>query len=162
MKKSMLTYVGVGANLGDAEKTVCMAMIAMQSIPDTTWKASSSLFSSAPIDATGDNFINAVVVLDTLLDAEELLRQLQKIEQQFGRQRPFKNAPRTLDLDLLLFGNEKIETETLSVPHPRITERAFVLHPLQELNDKIEIPGKGPAIQYLKDVADQIIYRHYA
>lgn len=161
MNKPVLTYVGVGANLGDTATTVSQAIVAMQAIPDTTWKASSSLFSSAPVDATGDDFINAVVALDTCLEAEELLRQLQKIELQFGRERPFRNAPRTLDLDLLLYGSEKIMTENLNVPHPRMTERAFVLRPLLELNSKIEIPGKGPAMQFLAGVADQTIHSLY-
>ena len=159
MNKPVLAYVGIGANLGDTAMTVSQAIVAMRAIPETTWKASSSLFSSAPVDATGGDYINAVVALDTWLDAEELLRELQKIELQFGRERPFRNAPRTLDLDLLLYGSEKIMTENLNVPHPRMTERAFVLLPLLELNSKIEIPGQGTVMQFLAGVADQTIYQ---
>ena len=158
-EKSVLAYVGIGANLGNTTQTVSLAIAAMQAIPHTTSKGSSSLFASAPVDATGDDFINAVVALDTRLEAEELLMQLQKIELQFGRERSTRNAPRTLDLDLLIYGSEEIMSETLHVPHPRMTERAFVLQPLLELNNKIEIPGKGLAIQYLNGVADQIIHK---
>ena len=159
MKKPVLAYVGIGANLGDPVQTVAQAMLAMQLIPETTPKSSSSLFASAPVNATGNDFINAVIALETLLDAEELLEQLQKIEQKFGRERPFKNAPRTLDLDLLLYGTATIENDILSVPHPHMTERAFVLCPLVELDNDIEIPGKGKARQYLTCVADQAISR---
>ena len=126
-EKTVQAYVGIGANIGNSTQTVSLAINAMQAMPDTIWKASSSLFASAPVDATGDDFINAVVALDTQLEPEELLRQLQKIELQFGRERSTRNAPRTLDLDLLLYGSEEITTATLHVPHPRMTERAFVL-----------------------------------
>lgn len=159
MTEPVLAYIGIGANLGDAIQTITRAITAMQAIPATTWKASSSLFTSAPVNAAGNDFTNAVVALETTLTAEELLLRLQKIEQQFGRERPFKNAPRTLDLDLLLYGSQTIANTVLSVPHPHMTERAFVLCPLFELNPDIEIPGKGLARNYLAAVADQRIHR---
>jgi 2-amino-4-hydroxy-6-hydroxymethyldihydropteridine diphosphokinase len=119
--------------------------------------ASSSLFASAPIDAGGADFVNAVARIDTGLAAETLLSELQKIEQAFGRERPFRNAPRTLDLDLLLYGQAQIQSSSLEVPHPRMTGRAFVLKPLLELDAAIHIPGKGQAKDFLADVQDQRI-----
>lgn len=152
-------YVGIGANLGDAIESVRQAIAAMHHIAQTTWVASSSLYASAPVDATGPDFINAVVRLDTRLDAESLLKHLQDIERQYGRERPFRNAPRTLDLDLLLMGSTQMHSATLELPHPRLTQRAFVLEPLLELDAGLVIPGKGPASAYLEKVADQVITR---
>ena len=150
-------YVGIGANLGDPAQTVRSAIAALQELADTRLSASSSLFASAPIDAGGSDFVNAVARIDTGLAAETLLSELQKIEQAFGRERPFRNAPRTLDLDLLLYGQAQIQSSRLEVPHPRMTGRAFVLKPLLELDAAIHIPGKGQAQDFLADVQDQRI-----
>ena len=150
-------YVGIGANLGDPAQTVRSAIAALQGLADTRFSASSSLFASAPIDAGGSDFVNAVARIDTGLAAETLLSELQKIEQAFGRERPFRNAPRTLDLDLLLYGQAQIQSSRLEVPHPRMTGRAFVLKPLLELDAAIHIPGKGQAQDFLADVQDQRI-----
>lgn len=150
-------YVGIGANLGNAVQSVEQAILAISALPHTRCFARSSLFSSAPVDAQGNDFINAVVRIDTGLDAEELLRQLQAIEHAFGRERPFRNAPRTLDLDLLLIGQTKILSGTLELPHPRMTQRAFVLKPLLEIDADVTIPGMGAAASYLPGVASQII-----
>ncbi len=150
-------YVGIGANLGDPAQTVRSAIAALQELADTRLSASSSLFASAPIDAGGSDFVNAVARIDTGLAAETLLSELQKIEQAFGRERPFRNAPRTLDLDLLLYGQAQIQSSSLEVPHPRMTGRAFVLKPLLELDAAIYIPGKGQAQDFLSDVQDQRI-----
>jgi 2-amino-4-hydroxy-6-hydroxymethyldihydropteridine diphosphokinase len=150
-------YVGIGANLGDPAQTVRSAIAALQELADTRLSASSSLFASAPIDAGGSDFVNAVARIDTGLAAETLLSELQKIEQAFGRERPFRNAPRTLDLDLLLYGQASIQSSSLEVPHPRMTGRAFVLKPLLELDAAIHIPGKGQAQDFLADVQDQRI-----
>lgn len=152
-------YIGVGANLGDARRQVQDAIAQLQSLPETRFGAQSSLFRSAPIDADGDDYVNAVVQLETRLPAEDLLLALQAIEQDFGRQRSYVNAPRTLDLDLLLYGSQTIATNTLQVPHPRMTQRAFVLIPLLQINPLIQIPGHGPAHQFAPAVADQIIAR---
>ncbi len=157
MITTVSAYVGIGANLGNPEHTVRRAILALQDLTDTRVSASSSLFVSAPIDATGSDFVNAVARIDTGLAAEILLLELQKIELAFGRERPFRNAPRTLDLDLLLYGQTQIQTRSLEVPHPRMTDRAFVLRPLLELDAAIHIPGKGQAQDFLASVQDQRI-----
>lgn len=157
MTAMVSAYVGIGANLGDSLQTVRLAIRALQGLADTRLSASSSLFASAPIDATGSDFVNAVARIDTSLEAETLLLELQKIEQAFGRERPFRNAPRTLDLDLLLYGQAQIQSSGLEVPHPRMTGRAFVLKPLLELDATIHIPGKGHAQDFLAGVQDQRI-----
>ena len=96
--------------------------------------------------------------LDTALNAESLLTELQKIELDFGRERPFRNAPRTLDLDILLYGDQQIATDNLVVPHPRMTSHAFVLIPLLELDEKIYIPGQGLANQFVDKLKNQVIH----
>lgn len=155
---TVTAYIGIGANLGNPEQTVRHAIIALQDLNPTRPSVSSSLFASAPVDAGGDDFINAVVRIDTDLSADDLLSALQKIEQTFGRERPFRNAPRTLDLDLLLYGQAQIQSSRLEVPHPRMTDRAFVLMPLLELDAGIHIPGKGHARDFLADVKTQRIH----
>jgi len=156
--ESVTSYVGVGSNLGDALHNVSAALAALHHLPQTQLHSHSSLFRSAPIDATGDDFINAVARVDSQLSAESLLAELQKIELSFGRERPFRNAPRTLDLDLLLYGDVKIATDILVVPHPRMTTRAFVILPLLELDPKVLIPGHGLASNYVKGLSDQAIH----
>ena len=157
MTSTVAAYVGIGANLGDAAVSVKQAMTALSTLPQTELTAVSSLYASAPVDAGGDDYVNAVVRISTHLGADTLLQALQKIEQDFGRERSVRNAPRTLDLDLLLYGQAEIASATLEVPHPRMTARAFVLLPLLELDPVISIPGKGAAASYLAGVADQII-----
>ena len=157
MTARVSAYVGIGANLGNPEQAVRRAILALHELADTRLSASSSLFASAPVDAGGSDFINAVARIDTGLSAETLLSELQKIEQSFGRERPFRNAPRTLDLDLLLYGQAQIQSSHLEVPHPRMTDRAFVLKPLLELDGAIHIPGKGNAQDFLNSVQDQRI-----
>ncbi len=153
------TYVGLGANLGDARSQVLRAIAQLETVPNTRVSAQSNLFRSAPIDAAGDDFINAVVQLQTRLPASELLLALQAIEHDFGRQRPYPNAPRTLDLDLLLYGDQTIASATLQVPHPRMTQRAFVLIPLLQIDPLIRIPGHGAAHLFAPAVADQAVQR---
>ncbi len=126
-------FVGLGANLGDAAATVRAAFDALSELPDTVCVARSSLYRSAPVEAQGADYINAVVQLRTRLSPVVLLDALQAIEARFGRERPYRNAPRTLDLDLLLYGQQRIDTPRLTVPHPRLHERAFVLVPLAEI-----------------------------
>ena len=126
-------FVGLGANLGDAVATVRAALQALDEMPGTRCVAHSALYRSAPIDAQGSDYVNAVAQLHTRLSPVALLLQLQTIEERFGRERPFRNAPRTLDLDLLLYGQRRIATLQLTVPHPRMHERAFVLVPLAEI-----------------------------
>ncbi len=148
-------YIGIGANLGDAQAMVEYAIEKLRSLPQTQFKQASSLFITAPIDSSGDDYINAVAALETDLDAQVLLEHLQALELVCGRERPYRNAPRTLDLDLLLYGQQKINTEHLTVPHPRMTERAFVLIPLLQLDPFINVPGKGAAHEFAPAVADQ-------
>jgi 2-amino-4-hydroxy-6-hydroxymethyldihydropteridine diphosphokinase len=126
-------WVALGANLGDPLAQVQKAMADLALLPQTRLMSQSSLYRSAPIDATGPDYINAVVELLTSLRAPYLLEQLQKMEQLAGRERPFANASRTLDLDLLLYGNATIASPLLTVPHPRMNQRAFVLLPLAEI-----------------------------
>jgi 2-amino-4-hydroxy-6-hydroxymethyldihydropteridine diphosphokinase len=129
----VLAYVALGANLGDARATVLQAVNDLSRLPNTRLVKASSLYRTAPFEASGPDFINAVVALLTRLDAGELLLQLQHLENLKGRERPFKNAPRTLDLDILLYADRTINTATLQIPHPRMWERAFVLLPLAEI-----------------------------
>src|SRR5689334_1084509 len=110
-------YVAIGANLGDARAAVLRAMTDLDTLPDTRVVARSSLYRSAPVDATGPDFINAVIELETALEPETLLRELQRLELGAGRERPYPNAPRTLDLDLLYHGDAEMATEALTLPH---------------------------------------------
>jgi 2-amino-4-hydroxy-6-hydroxymethyldihydropteridine diphosphokinase len=126
-------YVGLGANLGDAAATLEWALHALDGLPSTQRVARSGLYRTAPVDAVGPDFVNAVAALRTSLSAPELLAALHHIEDAAGRERPWRNAPRTLDLDLLLYGSGRIDSPLLSVPHPRMLARAFVLVPLEEI-----------------------------
>lgn len=156
-QQPVVAYVGIGANLGDAETTVRDALRELGDMTGTRLTAQSSLFRTAPIDAGGNDYVNAVAQLTTTLAPEALLQSLQAIEQRHGRERPYVNAPRTLDLDLLLYGDHRIDTPTLTVPHPRMAMRAFVLIPLLQIDPFIAIPGRGPAHEYVPGVADQAI-----
>ena len=129
----MSAWIGLGANLGDARAALRSAVHAMAALPGTRLLRVSSLYRSAPVDAGGPDYLNAVAELDTTLVPLELLHALQRIEQAAGRERPYRNAPRTLDLDLLLYGTLRLDSAELTVPHPRMGERAFVLLPLAEL-----------------------------
>ena len=126
-------YAGLGANLGHARQSLDAAILAIGKLPETLLAGRSSFYQSAPFQADGPDYINAVVHLQTCLNAIDLLRAFQRIEQLAGRERPYRNAPRTLDIDLLLFGDGDIQSPALQVPHPRMRERAFVLLPLSEL-----------------------------
>lgn len=152
----MRAYVGLGANLGDPVAQVRAAIAAIAKLPDTRLVAASSLYRTAPIGYLDQpDFVNAVVAIDTRLEAEALLRELRGVEAAHGRARPFPNAPRTLDLDLLLYGAETIATDKLAVPHPRMHERAFVLAPLAEIAPDACVPGRGTAATLLAALPDQ-------
>jgi 2-amino-4-hydroxy-6-hydroxymethyldihydropteridine diphosphokinase len=156
----MTAWVGIGANLGDARAQVEDALARLARLPGVRLLRASSLYRSAPIDSSGDDYVNAVAELDTALGAHALLAQLHAIEQAHGRERPYRNAPRTLDLDLLLYGDQVIaNAPALIVPHPRMHERAFVLAPLAELAPGLEIPGRGRVADLLPGVAGQAIER---
>ena len=152
-------FVGVGANLGDAQATVRAALQALRGLPQTQWVAGSSLYRSRPVDAAGPDYINAVAELRTALAPHPLLQRLQDIEQAFGRVRSVRNAPRTLDLDLLLYGDRVLHDDTLTLPHPRLHLRAFVLQPLAEIDPRLVLPGHGGLAPWLARAADQGIER---
>lgn len=151
------SYIGIGANLGDAAATVDAAIGRLAALPDTRLLARSSPWRSAPIDSSGPDYINAVAALETALPARALLDALLAIERDFGRERPYRNAPRTLDLDLLLHGDAVIDEPGLIVPHPRMHERAFVLAPLVQIAPNLSIPRRGPATDWLARCAGQPI-----
>ena len=155
-----LAYVGIGSNLLDPAAQVKSALAELGRLPRTRILKSSSLYRTAPIGhADQPQFVNAVASLETSLQPAELLAELQKIEKQHGRQRSFKDAPRSLDLDLLLFDEIIQKRAQLTLPHPRMHERAFVLKPLLEIAPGIAIPGVGPAAARLPEIADQQVER---
>ncbi len=153
----MIAYVGIGANLGDAQANVLDALRRLALLDGTMVVETSGLYRTAPVDSSGPDYINAVACIDTAFDPFELLAALQDIEQAHGRERPYRNAPRTLDLDLLLYGDQIITSDSLVVPHPRMHERGFVLAPLAEIAPGIVIPGVGPIHDYLPLVARQAV-----
>jgi 2-amino-4-hydroxy-6-hydroxymethyldihydropteridine diphosphokinase len=149
----VMACVAVGANLGHAVATVQQALHDVATLPQTQLVRASSLYRSAPYEAQGPDFINAVVLLQTRLAPLALLHALQNLEHQSGRERPYKNAPRTLDLDVIFYGDVSMASTELTLPHPRWYERAFVLHPLAEI-----WPQRVNADQ-LASVQDQAIQR---
>ncbi len=142
-ERGTVAFVGLGSNLGDREQHIEAALAEMAALPQTTLLERSALYESAPFEAGGGDYLNAVAKLWTSLEALSLLRSLQAIETRHGRERPYANAPRTLDLDLLLFGDERHGTPELTLPHARLHERAFVLVPLAEIAPGLRLPGRG-------------------
>lgn len=138
--------IGLGANLGDRGQALARALQAMDALPGTRLVAISSLYSSLPIDSSGPDYLNAVAALRTTLQPLALLDALQAIELAAGRERPYRNAPRTLDLDIELWDDERLALPRLSVPHPRMHERAFVLVPLAEIAPQRVTPGQLQAV----------------
>ncbi|MET3105399.1 2-amino-4-hydroxy-6-hydroxymethyldihydropteridine diphosphokinase [Oxalobacteraceae bacterium GrIS 2.11] len=154
-----IAYIGLGANLDDPEKSIQMAISELDALPLSIINRKSSLYQTAPLDAGGDDYINAVVELHTRLTPPELLNSLQQIESRHGRVRSYQNAPRILDCDILLYDDETIHSPTLIIPHPRMHERAFVLVPLIEIAPEIHIPDRGTAQTLLIGVQDQAIQK---
>jgi 2-amino-4-hydroxy-6-hydroxymethyldihydropteridine diphosphokinase len=158
-----LAWVGLGANLGGdparLRATLVSAWRALALLPGTSVQATSSLWRSAPVEATGPDYLNAVVRLQTGLQPLPLLQALQAIEHDHGRQRPYRNAPRTLDLDLLWHEAAWTSTPALTLPHPRMHQRAFVLRPLLEIDPGLKVPGLGPMQDHLPAVAAQVLER---
>jgi len=153
-------YVGLGSNLDGPREHVLRALDELARLPDTRVVRHSGLYRSAPLaHAAQPDFINAVAQLETTLDPRRLLDELSAIEARHGRERPFPNAPRTLDLDLLLYGQTTLVTPDLTLPHPRMHERAFVLEPLAELAPRALIPGHGRVKALLGDCRGQRIER---
>lgn len=152
-RAAVRAFIGLGANLGDPAAALERALLQLADAPGVHGVRSSAFYRSAPVDAGGPWYCNAVAEVLTTLTAPDLLNWLQALEQAAGRERPYRNAPRTLDLDLLLYGDACIDSPSLKVPHPRMTDRAFVLLPLQEL-----APSKVDGAA-LAAVADQPIER---
>lgn len=148
MRRDPVTaFVALGGNLGDARASVLQAFRDLADLPKTRLIARSRLYRTAPHEASGPDFINAVARIDTCLSAPELLQALQSLEHAAGRERPYPNAPRTLDLDLLLYGDARIDSPRLTVPHPRMQGRAFVLYPLADVAPERVAPADLQAVQ---------------
>ncbi|MBA4094200.1 MAG: 2-amino-4-hydroxy-6-hydroxymethyldihydropteridine diphosphokinase [Candidatus Accumulibacter sp.] len=151
-------FVALGANLEDPVAQVRAAATALAALPGARLLALSSLYRTAPVGIHGQpDFINAVAALDTTLAPHELLAELFAIEAQFGRRRDYHHAPRTLDLDLLLYDDLRLDSPTLHLPHPRMHLRAFVIAPLVEIAPDCRIPGRGKAAAWLPAVSMQRI-----
>jgi 2-amino-4-hydroxy-6-hydroxymethyldihydropteridine diphosphokinase len=153
-------YVALGANLGNPTATVLAAFAALANLPESRIARCSSLYRTAPVGILSQpDFVNAVALLETTLAPEALLDALLDIEARFGRVRRERNGPRTLDLDLLLYGNIELDLPRLTLPHPRLHLRAFVLLPLAEIAPDLAIPRRGSLAAWLPAVANQGIVR---
>ena len=152
-----IAYIGLGSNQGEVTEALNSAIESLRSIEQSNLLAVSPFYRSAPIDAPGPDYLNAVVKLETSLEPYALLLHLLDIELMLGRKRRGlkKNAPRNVDLDLLLVGDMILQSTPLTLPHPRLHLRAFVLRPLLDLAPEIRIPGQGPAASFLDAVEDQ-------
>ncbi len=159
MVERVAAYVALGANLGDAASALVSAFERLSGLPDTQLLARSSIYRTAPIEAGGPDYLNAVAALTTALAANELLHALHDIEAAAGRERSYRNAPRTLDLDLLSWGDLLSTEPELTLPHPRLHLRAFVLVPLLEIAPTLALPGLGAVYRWLPGVAGQRIER---
>jgi 2-amino-4-hydroxy-6-hydroxymethyldihydropteridine diphosphokinase len=156
--------IGLGANLGQAAGTLQNAARNIIShegaFAGCQLVAASHLYRSAPLQADGPDYFNAVLIIRTSKSAEQLLQALLQLEQQYGRERPARNAPRTLDLDLLIYGQARIKQPGLTIPHPRLTQRRFVLEPLVEIAPTLSVPGLGENVRlFLERVRDQCVER---
>ena len=155
-----IAHIGLGANLEDPVRQVRQGFQELGRLPRTCLLAHSSLYRTAPLGKLDQpDFINAVAVLDTELSPRELLQELLALEARHGRVRGEPNGPRTLDLDLLLWGDRSIREAGLEVPHPRMHQRAFVLLPLAEVSPAAVIPGRGQVAELAVQVADQRVTR---
>ena len=152
-RDSVTAYVALGANLGDASAALRQAMDALDALPEVHVLRRSSLYRSAPVQSSGPDYVNAVVQISTTLSAADLLLQLQALEVAAGRERPYHNAPRTLDLDILTYGQARIDSAQLTLPHPRMLQRAFVLLPLAEIAPELVSAAAR------RSIADQPIER---
>jgi 2-amino-4-hydroxy-6-hydroxymethyldihydropteridine diphosphokinase len=151
MREPVIATIGLGANLGDARQAVQDAMLAIAAFEHCQLRAASPLYRSAPVDSSGPDYFNAVMQISTRLTAPDLLARLHQLERGAGRERPYRNAPRTLDLDILRYGAARIDSPTLTVPHPRMHQRAFVLRPLADIAPALV------SVQDLHAVSDQAI-----
>lgn len=151
-------WLALGANLGAAENTISQAIRTIAQWQHTQLIRASSLYQTAPIEATGNDYINAVVEISTQLSPQHLLQQCQAAEAAAGRQRSYRNAPRTLDIDVLLYGDQHIHQNNLTIPHPRMYQRAFVLVPLAEIAPHMVTPAQLDAVRHqtITRIADPI------
>jgi 2-amino-4-hydroxy-6-hydroxymethyldihydropteridine diphosphokinase len=146
-------YVALGANIGQPLLQVEAGFAALAALPGTCLVRRSSLYRSAPVGyADQPDFINAVAAIDTVLSPRALLEALLEVERVHGRVRGLPNGPRTLDLDIVLYGRQRIEEPGLTVPHARMLERAFVMRPLAEIAPETQVPGAG----CVRDIADRL------
>jgi 2-amino-4-hydroxy-6-hydroxymethyldihydropteridine diphosphokinase len=152
-------YLGLGGNLGDAKQTLKDAMVCLAQHPQIQITAQSCYYQSAPIEAPGDDYINSVVAIRTELSPLALLRLCQSVETEFGRERPYENAPRTLDIDVLLYDNLEENQADLIIPHPKMTERLFVLLPLLEIDQDVSHPKHGLFKNHVEAVSSQVIHK---
>ncbi len=152
-------FIGLGANVGHPRAALARAIQQLAELPGTRVVARSSLWRSEPIDATGPDFFNAVVELRSTLSPRDLLSALQDIEHRHGRRRAYRNAPRTLDLDLLFYGQRQVDEPDFAVPHARLHQRAFVLWPLAELAADWPHPALGDLTPWRERAADQRLTR---
>lgn len=152
-------WIGLGANLGDAVGTLHAALDALRATRGITNVTVAPFYASAPVDAQGPTFVNTVARLRTTLDPIALLDRLQAIELEHGRERPYRNAPRTLDLDIVAIDGLTMESERLTLPHPRAHQRAFVLRPLADLDPDFVFTGQAAMPELLAACADQQINR---
>ncbi|OOO02648.1 MAG: 2-amino-4-hydroxy-6-hydroxymethyldihydropteridine pyrophosphokinase [Chromatiales bacterium USCg_Taylor] len=148
---SVIAYIGLGSNLADPSAQVTQGILAIARLPETRIIAQSSFYRSAPMGPPDQpDYINAVTAIETAQTAYDLLASLQAVEARHGRARGLHWGPRTLDIDILLYGAERITGLDLTVPHPGLSERAFVLYPLYEIAPDLEIPGLGPLAGLLR------------
>ncbi|BAU48681.1 2-amino-4-hydroxy-6-hydroxymethyldihydropteridine pyrophosphokinase [Sulfurifustis variabilis] len=160
--KQVRAYIGIGSNMDDPERQARTGTADLRTLPHTTLVRCSSLYRSAPVGPVAQpDFVNAVCSVDTGLSSERLLAGLLEIERKHGRDRGSgrKGGPRTLDLDLLLYGDERRDDAVLALPHPRLHERAFVLYPLSEIAPGLVVPGRGAVEELLRACADQRVSR---
>lgn len=151
-------FIGLGSNLEDPRGQLQRAFAEIDRLPDTRLVACSSLYRSAPLGyADQPEFVNAVAKIETALAPQALLRALLQIEHEHGRERTFRNAPRTLDLDVLLYGDAQMHEHGLTIPHPQMHLRAFVLEPLLEIAPDAVIPGVGRAQAALENCREQAL-----
>lgn len=157
---SHIAFIGLGSNLDDPHHQLQRAFIALENVPDSRVIALSSLYRSAPLGyADQPDFVNAVAKIETALSPQSLLQSLLDIEHEHGRERTFRNAPRTLDMDILLYDDVQMHEYGLTIPHSQMHLRAFVLQPLLEIAPDINIPGLGSALHALHQCKDQTLER---
>ncbi len=155
-----VAFVGLGSNLGESCEQLHRAIADISGLPDTRLQAKSGFYRSAPVGYLDQpDFVNAVVRIETSLTPQLLLSALLEIERHHGRERTFQNAPRTLDLDVLLYDNVQMHEHGLTIPHPQMHRRAFVLQPLLEIEPDCMIPLVGSAQQAMRECGDQVLER---